>query len=635
MTSSPRGAVSLFWMALLALAWAIYSLGLPGSFIFDDAPNLNRLQAIAPGSVDDLLAFSLQGIAGPSGRPLSLLSFALQHASWPAAPEDFKRVNIFIHLLNATLLLWLLIQVQRLRGLTSNPKALGVPLLAAAIWLLWPIQVSSVLYVVQRMTLLSASCMLIGLCLYVHARIRLDQAQGAWGALLLMLVSLFVGMILGILCKENAIIFPLLVLATEATLFSHKPRLPVLWRMALWLPLLAFAAYLLFVNQPWLRYGNRDFSLVERLLTEPRILWMYVMHIAAPSAGALRFLYDNYELSRGLLSPLTTVLALVGWIVTGMAAWFLRRRHPVAAFAALFFLASHALESTFMPLELVFEHRNYVGSLALAFAIASGIIWGTNATRGQRRGAVLAATALYLVLISAVTANVAQLWGNPLVQKRFWFKQNPSSARVHHQYAAELLHAGHAIEAAAIMDAAVQRFPEHLSFHLARAELACFHPELGSDSLREATQSPAVAKEDVLPTVAFLDRMVVAYTADKCPAYEAEELIAAIRALRGHPAIKRRLVDLHVLEGIICSHVGNQMCAKKALDAAIRTNPTPRLLVQAASWEIGNRNFHDARLHIDALKRLELTRPVSYYALVDDIRMLVEQLKQAESDAPE
>lgn len=612
------------WIIALSIVWSLYQPGLSGSFIFDDAPNLGGLNAIEPGNIADIATYSLQGIAGPSGRPLSLLTFALQHESWPKEPESFKRINILIHLLNANLVLWLLVLIQKARS-CSGSTLWALPIAAATLWMLWPIQVSSVLYVIQRMTLLSGTCVFLGLILYIKARTALDTGTGSSRHVshCLFLVSLAIGIGMGILFKENAIIFPLLVIALDRTLLVHLRPVPKIWITLLWTPIVALAGYLALSNTTFTPYQIRDFNLTERLLTESRVLWMYAMQILAPSASSLRFLYDDFLISRSLLSPSSTLLAVSALLAAIGVAWTKRRQCPTPAFAVLFFCSSHALESTVLPLELVFEHRNYVGSLAIAYALAYGMWYCFQLahTRSRRVLITIAGTA-YMALAGLACWNLTTLWADPLLQKRFWFEQNPASPRVHMELAAQLLLEGHADAASVMLDNSSKQFPTDMSFPMARVELACYYPELRPASLDSTLVSLAGGISGVLSAVVYLDRLSIAIQDDNCPIYSINDAQQLIDVARRNPAFISRAQDLVVLSGSLYSYEGNVEAARAALKAAIAMNPTPKLLVQAAAWELGNKNMPEAQQYLSALKDLKAQNVVLYLAVRDDIESL-------------
>jgi hypothetical protein len=52
--------------------------------------------------------------------------------------------------------------------------------------------------------------------------------------------------------------------------------------------------------------GGRDWTLPERLLSEPRALWRYVSRLALPRAGGGGIYVDDFATSHGWLDPATT-----------------------------------------------------------------------------------------------------------------------------------------------------------------------------------------------------------------------------------------------------------------------------------------------------------------------------------------
>ena len=90
--------VAAFLLVMIFAGWA-YSLAFSGTWYYDDSPNLAGLE-----QVDDWLTglnFTTSGIAGPTGRAVSLATFVFQANAWPDDPSAFLAVNTGIHLLTA------------------------------------------------------------------------------------------------------------------------------------------------------------------------------------------------------------------------------------------------------------------------------------------------------------------------------------------------------------------------------------------------------------------------------------------------------------------------------------------------------------------------------------------------------
>ncbi len=427
----PRLPFWLFFSSLLAASFFVYKPGLTGGFILDDYQNLKGLEFLPPALTwAGIKDFSLSGVAGFMGRPLSMATFALQAASWPEHPGDFKYFNFLLHLLNGCVLLWLWLILGRLLDAKSAP---AVALLAVAWWLWHPLNVSTTLYVVQRMTQMSAFFSLLGMALYFSGRERLQQRAGRGGYALMAAGIVLCGG-LAVLCKETGALLPVYVLAIEATLLRDLPwpRHGRLFMAAvLLLPLGAGMGYLLWHFDAWVAgHAFRDFSMPERLLTQARVMVTYLGMIVFPRGSGLGVFHDDFPLSRDWLNPPETALAialLAGLVLVAVAA---RRRVPELTFAVVWFFGGHLAESTIIPLEIYFEHRNYLPMAGVLYAVALAMsrLWHLFPKALFRRMLVGAAF-VWLALLAVLTHAESRLWGNPTEQAIVWAREHPRSAR--------------------------------------------------------------------------------------------------------------------------------------------------------------------------------------------------------------
>lgn len=419
----------LAW-ALLAVAgvlgMGLYWQGLYGGFFFDDAANILhserlRLTEISLGALKE--AWN-SGISGPAGRPIAQISFALNHYFSGQDPFAFKATNLALHLAAGVLVF---LVARRL----SRTPALAV--IAAAIWLLHPIHLTSVLYVVQRMTSLAALFLLAGFLLHIIARERSGGGR-------IVLLALAWGLLwpLSVLSKETGALFPLFVLAWELIIrrneIGHLDRFARLLSVGVGIALVAGAAYALSPSGAWLwsGYQMRGFSLLERSLTEGRVLWLYLGLLAFPRLEALGLYHDDIPLSTDLFTPGTTLPAWLGVICLAWLAWRTRNRMPLVSFGIAWFLVGHSLESTVLPLEIAHEHRNYVPSLGPALVLA----WGATtlmAKPGWQRTLGLAATGMFIGYAMLVTGLRSHLYGDEIRRTQIESQHHPHSARTHYE----------------------------------------------------------------------------------------------------------------------------------------------------------------------------------------------------------
>jgi hypothetical protein len=201
----------------------------------------------------------------------------------------------------------------------------------------------------------------------------------------------------------------------------------------------AIAALLYLVTHPgYLSYTGRPFDIWERLLTETRVLWLYLRLILIPDISLMGLFHDDFTVSKGFFAPASTLAATVAWLTTLAAAFALRKRLPLFSFAVLFFLAGHLLESTIFPLELVYEHRNHLPSLGILFAIAA-IPTALADRLPVRRLLLYLLFAALVVAYGSMTAMRSIDWSS---EPRFMFREvenHPDSSRANFRVAQLLL----------------------------------------------------------------------------------------------------------------------------------------------------------------------------------------------------
>ena len=419
-------------------AFFVYLPGLNGSFFFDDHPNiaLNPSVKLADLSWESLRLAWSSGTSGQFGRPVSQLSFALNYFFSGFSPFAFKLTNLIIHCLNGVLVFLLAYQLLDSMRQRLNTGYVGVyAALLASVWLLHPIQLTSVLYAVQRMTSLSAFFLLAALIFHVMARRRSD----GWRVTAFLLIMAWgVCWPLSILSKETGALFPGFVAAYELIIRrSERGQLDTTGRVFLALSLLVLVGIIPYLASPfgqWFLSGYeiRSFSLTERLLTESRVIWAYLGWVAFPSLGSFALFHDDIVVSTSLTNPWSTLPALFGLV--GLVLWvaFNSRRFPLAAFGILWFLIGHSLESTFIPLELAHEHRNYLPLLGILLV---PVAWLDNlaARPGVTRTLALTLAAVALVYPAFVTAMRSDMYANETIRTQVEAQFHPDSARTNYE----------------------------------------------------------------------------------------------------------------------------------------------------------------------------------------------------------
>lgn len=423
---------------LMAVCTGVYISGLFGGFQFDDYPNIvnNNLLQATDGTLYHWWLAALSSNSGLLRRPISMLSFGANIYLFGMNPIAFKLVNLFIHILNGVLIYRLsLLLLPYLHSSYAAPAREDhnrtVALIAAALWILNPLHVSNVLYIVQRMNLLTALFTLLGLLCYAEGR-RRSLENG--GGLLVAFSGLLSFGVLATFSKENGALAIFYALVIELTCFRFRgagttTKRPVVafFLMTLALPLAVFVVYLL-SHAHWLfgGYAHRAFTLGERLLTEPRILIHYLQWIFLPLPQSLGLYHDDIPVSTGVFSPMTTIVSIVALLALVLVAWKVRNRTPAITFGVAWFLAGHAMESTILPLEIVFEHRNYLPMAGLLLGCVATI---APLAEDKRFSYIRMLFAVLIVIFAGLTADRSVDWGDPTRLALVTAKDHPNSPR--------------------------------------------------------------------------------------------------------------------------------------------------------------------------------------------------------------
>lgn len=421
-------------ISLIAITALVMWPGLTGGFIFDDysifAENpivhITNWQWQAWQALGTWSHVNIQ-------RPLTMFSFALNYALG-AETVGFKATNLVIHLFNA-ILVYHVVRKLLVEGWRNDSTKHGLSdvdywaLGAALIWAIHPLQVSAVMYVVQRMELLGFTFVLLALLAYWRARQSQMARQRAWPWLTLSAAMTLVGYY----AKETAVLVPGYTLLLEITVLRFAAASTTTtrnWKFFYALGCLAAAALFLGYLLPHYAtaeaYSTRSYTVWQRELTQLRVLPLYIGWFVLPLPTQLHFYYDNYIASTSLLNPASTLLGAAFLLCLLLIAVTVRHKRPLLTLGISWFFMAHLLTSSPIPLELAFEHRNYPALFGLTLA-ATDILWVASKHLDHRLPAILAA--VFVVNFGFLTAIRAATWGDPLLLAQSLVDSNPGSPR--------------------------------------------------------------------------------------------------------------------------------------------------------------------------------------------------------------
>ncbi len=369
--SSPRDMIRNF-LALMILAiigFTIYSRTFAVPFIFDDHTNIVENPHIM---MQSFRLADIQNITnGPSAsRPVAMFTIALNFFFHRYDLPGYHLFNLLIHIITA----WLVFLLTRHTLRLCQIEATLPVFLAATLWLVHPLHTQSVTYIIQRMNSLAALFSLLGIIAYIKGRLMLRADPRRPLSAFLWFTILAVSGLLALLSKPNAATLPLLLFFYEWFFFQNVSpawfKKNTSWLIAV-IVLFLFIALIYLglrpVNTVLADYQTQPFTLLQRLLTEPRVILYYLSLLLFPQPERLTLCYD-FPLSSSLATPANTSLALVTLFLLTATAFLAARRHRLPAFALLWFLINLAIESSFIGRAIIFEHRTYLPSVFIIMA---------------------------------------------------------------------------------------------------------------------------------------------------------------------------------------------------------------------------------------------------------------------------
>ncbi len=535
----------IFLVFVLMTGYILYQPSLHSGWMYDDQPNLQGLSLI--NDLETALAFVFSEKAGPTGRPIAFASFLPTLSDWPHNPYPFKLINLWIHLLNGALLcIWLKLVCNKL-SLQDNQKT-AIVIFCSAIWLLHPFLATPQLSIIQRMTSLSASFMLMGFIAYSLARNHFEYQPKR--SLVLMSLAVGLSTTLALLTKENGVLLPLYLLIYEQTLLKNyasiENKLFCNWKkIFLILPNIII---LLYIARSWpdilKLYEHRTFSLGERLLTENIVLIDYIKQLLLPKVSSLGPFHDHYPVSKSLFEPIETLISLLFWLFVFSIALILRKKQPVLLFCFSWYVGGHLLESSVYPLELYFEHRNYLPSISIFFCLSYLIFQ----YQGQLKKFIFASYLSYLILLAFNLSEISKLWSNPLVAAQIWVKNFPDSERAHQYLLMLYTNVKDLKNADLTVKNAMQRIPESGPLALQSIYINCLLGQYSTDEIDNLINNRPELNWTV-HIITSLKEMNRLQRNNECAGLERKSLYALVNYLLNHETVSKnsiRMANLHI-----------------------------------------------------------------------------------------
>ena len=380
-------------------------------------------------------------------RPVANLTFALNFYFDRLETRGYHILNILIHISTTIVIYLLFLQTLSFPGIgLYAPAAPGresifytrrkeIALIGALLWAVHPVQTQAVTYVVQRMASLSALFYLSSLLFYIYGRITFGKKSYAWFALSAFSALLSFG------TKENALTLPLILFLYDIFLISRFPVRFTSRQIGIAAAVAAVgAAGVIYVVDTYIganslsgmllaNYGTVEMDSMERVMSEWRVIFYYLTLLVLPLPSRLN-LDPDFPMSRGLFDPVTTFLSLLVILALLAFAVIRARKSPLLSLSILWFFINLAIESTFIKLDLIFEHRLYLPSVPLFLVFAMSGYRLAERLRVKRDEVVLAGFALLGIWLLAMTHERNKVWSTSVSLWSDVASKSPNKSRV-------------------------------------------------------------------------------------------------------------------------------------------------------------------------------------------------------------
>jgi len=432
---------SLAFGILLVAGVLLYGRTLPYPFVFDD-----HIYLVGNPLVKDARSFTFHGdfreFATRSARagldpdlstnfilrPVTYLTFYINYALDGLRPQGYRAVNIAIHCANAMLVLLILSHLLRASpktGTVTSFSAGFIALAAALLFLVHPLQIESVTYIIQRFTSLGAFFYLLTILTYLRANAAEEKAARWW------LRGLSIAaLIIGMFSKENVFTAPFMLVLVDWLVMGTP--LKTVWKRTLpyflCLPILP----VLITMTSWAQNnGSANLTAAFHIATaikDPHYQWHYALTQLSVVVSYLQLIVAPIGLNMDRDYPLATSLsqeqvlfsaALIGGIIAASWLWYCSRRDDVRVSlifcSVLWFFLALAPSSSVVPLgDLMAEHRTYLATIGALTALACGAdLWRTSFVEARwMRYAVPGCVAAAILVLSAVTWARNTVWSS-------------------------------------------------------------------------------------------------------------------------------------------------------------------------------------------------------------------------------
>lgn len=608
------------------LFFVLFLAGLSYVNTFDSPLVLDDRNSFIDSSLVYLPDFSLESLEKLTTtrfgltRTVPLMTFALNHKFGGGAPSYYHLTNIVIHLLCCTVIYLFLGRLMSFPAAIGSVKNISPRLLVVFIcglWVLSPVQTNAVTYLVQRMTSLATLFYISALLFYLRGR----QSHRATAAVLgnYSIAALFT--LLAAMSKENIATLPLVIILLEE-MFISPGTISIFIRSLGWKTWLATLLLLLLIlplfqaplhSQILAGYGGRHFTLMERLLTESRVVIWYISLLLLPLPARMNLDHD-FAISQSLLTPPTTIFSIILLVLVFSLAWWKRQTNPLLSFGIFWFFINLMIESTVIPLELVFEHRLYLPSIGFFIVLAVALDAAASFHKISMDSSKLSEIFILLTIIlftfsSLLTTFRNNDWRDEISIYKDCAEKSPNKARAQANYGLALARAGKNDEAIPVLERAIELGRPFYESHLSAGSnlvLALANQGKNDEAIKKGGEifRGLTNNSDIMGLPRFLHNLAFVYLTEK--KYE-----LALEAIKSSLSLRNQNENMQTvnLATSILSIAYETPENRNKFGLADDIPKNEAVLLKLSEILLNTRNYDDAARIIGILQRIPKIAP--------------------------
>ncbi|HRG69188.1 MAG: hypothetical protein JNL65_00950 [Saprospiraceae bacterium] len=367
------------YLILFGLSLVMYRQSIGFGYVLDDVIVLSENSFVQKGfkGIKDILSkesftgyFGTQKdlVAGSRYRPLSIVSFAIEHEFFGNYPAASHFINILLYALTACLIFKLF---QKFKIQTENrPWYLTLPFIAALLFTAHPIHSEAVANIKGRDEIL---CLLFAVAT-LNSWIRYFDTQSKWHAIASML-----WFCLALFSKENAVTFVLIIPLTIYFFRSvpFKSSLIKAW------PLYLCFVFFILVRWKVIGYFLSNGQVITDLMNNPfvgmrvdekmatifyTILWYFKLLIFP---HPLTHDYYPYHVPKVGFTHLVPILSVLICVLLVWLAFRFRSANKTISYSIAYYFISFSIVSNFIFPVGTFMNERFLFMPSLAFSLVS------------------------------------------------------------------------------------------------------------------------------------------------------------------------------------------------------------------------------------------------------------------------